>query len=83
MTLLTYKDLVGYFFLQKELHNELGDYINLCYIIRGRKFNKKDIHKAFLKLVSRDEYDWRERKELISYLHSLAKNDLSFLRSKI
>ena len=71
MTKLTYKDLVRYYNYQKESHQELGDYINLAYVLKGRKFNKTDIRKAFLKLVSRDEYDFAEREEYIQYLFTL------------
>jgi len=56
---------------QRESHKQLGDYINLCYVIKGRKYNKKDLHKAFLKLVNREEFDWSERNDYIIYLSTI------------
>jgi hypothetical protein len=54
--------------VQADNHKELGDYVNMCYIIIGRNYKKEDIRRAFLKLVNRDEYDFSERHELLDYL---------------
>lgn len=45
-----------------------GDYVCLCQVIKGRNYKRNDILRAFNKLVSRDEYDWNERKEYQDYL---------------
>ena len=50
-------------------HKELGDYINMCYIIIGRNYKKEDIRRAFLKLINREEYDFNERQDYINYLY--------------
>lgn len=63
--------------LQKELHPELGDYINLCFVIRGRNYQKINIRNAFLKLVDREQYDWAERKELIDYLFEVTQKGIN------
>ena len=65
----SYSKIKRLYELQCQDRKYLGDYINLCYIIKGRNFNQKDIRNAFLKLVSRDEYDFKEREELIQYLY--------------
>lgn len=57
------------FELQSEDKKELGSYINLATIIKGRNYNKNDIRRAFLKLVDREEYDFKERQEYIDYLY--------------
>jgi hypothetical protein len=59
------------FEMQKKDRQELGDYINLCYVIKGRNYNKQDLRKAFLKLLNRDEYLFSEREEYISYLSTI------------
>ena len=52
-------------------HPELGDYIILCMAVKGMKYDKSLLRKAFLKLVSRDEYDFKERNEFIDYLSEI------------
>lgn len=59
------------FELQKQDRPDLGDYINLCYIIKGRNYNNKDLRKAFLKLINRDEYDFSEKEDYIKYLSTI------------
>ena len=46
-----------------------GSYINMCDIIIGRNYKKEDIRHAFLKLVNRDEYDFKEHNEYLQYLY--------------
>ena len=50
---------------------QLGDYIILCMAIKDMKYDKALLRKAFLKLVSRDEYDFSERNEYIKYLETI------------
>jgi hypothetical protein len=56
---------------QKDGRKDLGDYINLCYVIKGRHYKKEDLRKAFIKLVNREEYDWSERNDYIIYLSTI------------
>jgi len=66
---MNYKDIVKRF---NSVESEfIGDYIRLCYAVKGCKFSRKDLRNAFLKLVSRDEYDFVEREEYIIYLSSI------------
>jgi hypothetical protein len=71
MTTSKFSEIKRRFQLQKESRKELGDYINLCYVIKGRNYNKKDLRKAFLNLINRDEYLFSEREEYISYLSTI------------
>lgn len=51
-----------------------GTYIVLCEVIKklaGRKINNSLLRKSFLSLVSRDEYDFKEKEDYIKYLYEL------------
>jgi len=50
---------------------ELGDYIILCMAIQGKKYSQAMIRKAFLQLVSKDEYDASEKDDYIKYLYTV------------
>ncbi|MFZ2187333.1 MAG: hypothetical protein WAV46_01765 [Candidatus Moraniibacteriota bacterium] len=39
--------------------------------ISGQKFSREVIHRWFMKLVNKDDYAKREKKELLLYLESL------------
>jgi hypothetical protein len=65
------KDLTRWFNWQVEAHPELGDYINLCYVVKGKKLDSNLLHKAFIKLINRNEYLWSERVEYIDYLSTV------------
>lgn len=56
------------FNIEKAKHPELGDYINLCSVVKGKFYHPDLIRKSFNELVSRDEYDRSERKDYIDYL---------------
>lgn len=66
-----YSEIKRRFEWQKDSNPLLGDYINLCYVIKGRHYKKEDLRKAFLKLISRDEFDMKEKEEYISYLSTI------------
>lgn len=66
-----YTKIKRMFELQCQDRKELGDYINMCYIIKGRNYKKEDIRRAFLKLINRDEYLFEERQEYIDYLYEI------------
>ena len=51
-----------------------GTYVVLCEVIKtlkGRKINNSLLRKSFLTLVSRDEYDFKEKEDYIKYLYEL------------
>lgn len=49
----------------------LGDYLCLARTVKGRKFSRKNLVKAFNELVSKDDYLKSERIELVDYLENL------------
>ena len=59
------------FELYQSKHPNIGDYICLCEVIKGMKYTKPVIKNSFLKLVSREEYDFEEKEEYINYLYTV------------
>lgn len=53
---------------EKNKHNERGDYINLCDVIKGRNYNLKDIEPAFYELVKDCKPNKKDSLEYINYL---------------
>ena len=55
-----------------QMRNEnLGAYIVLAEIVKGKSFARKSLIKAFNELVPKDEYVICDRKDLIDYLDKL------------
>lgn len=52
----------------QENHPTWGDYIVLRSLVKGKGFRRSYIEKWFKKLVPKDDYDPRDRKELIRQL---------------
>lgn len=60
-------------FLAEELKSPFhGASINLTKAVRGQKFSRKDLTKAFKKLMPEDEYDKADTKELIDQLEIIS-----------
>lgn len=51
----------------------LGAYPCIVKTIKGRKFSRKSLVKAFTELMPEDEYLKSEQKELIDYLENITK----------
>ena len=49
----------------------LGDYIVFAKAIAGQGFSKVRLARAFNKLVPKDDYDPKEKKELLAHLYDL------------
>lgn len=47
---------------------ELGDYIHLANAVKGQKYSKRSIGQAFNELMSKQEYQMNENKQLIKHL---------------
>ncbi len=58
-------------FKEQELKNPFnGASINLVRAVRGKKFSRKSLVKAFNELIPEREYEKNEQKELIDYLEN-------------
>ncbi|MEI6480157.1 MAG: hypothetical protein WCO12_01365 [bacterium] len=49
----------------------LGDYLCLAKAVRGKKYSRKNLVKAFKDLIANEDYIKNETKELVSYLEYL------------
>ena len=55
----------------KVKNTHLGDYICLAKAVRGKRFSRKNLVKAFKELVPKEDYEASEAKELINHLECL------------
>ncbi len=62
------KQLIKRFKSFREEHPALGDIIIMSMTIEGMEFSKEVIQRAFNRLVSKDEYDKKDKKEIIESL---------------
>ena len=55
----------------KNKNQSLGAYLCLALIVKGRRFSRKSLVKAFNELMPEDEYAKDETKDLIDHLEHL------------
>lgn len=55
----------------------LSSYINFSQAIKGQKFSRDLINRWFNKLVDKDDYDKKDKRELIEYLTNLSNHPRS------
>lgn len=51
----------------------LSSYTNFANAIKGRNFSKLTIRRAFNKFVDRDDYDKKDKQEILNYLYKLSQ----------
>lgn len=57
----------------KEKYPIVGDYPNFCLAVKNQNFSVKAVSLAFTKLVSKIEYDKKDRKRLVKELEKVLK----------
>ena len=55
----------------KEKYPIVGDYPNFCLAVKNQNFSVKAVSLAFTKLVSKIEYDKKDRKRLVKELEKV------------
>lgn len=60
------------FEIVKGKNKGLGDYINFAKAIRNQNFSKEMISRWFAKLVPKEDYDQRDKKQLMGHLTNLS-----------
>lgn len=63
--------IIEMFNLQREEGN-LGDYILLANLVKGNNYHEATIAKLFNKLVSKDDYEMRDKPLLMKHLIKLS-----------
>lgn len=66
------KNLKFHFHKCQEKHPSASSYLNFARAVKGRRFSKDAISRWFTKLVEKDDYDKRDRKQLIAHLAKLS-----------
>lgn len=54
----------------------LSSYTNFANAIKGRNFSKLTIRRGFNKFVKVDDYDKKEKQEILDFLYTLSKPSL-------
>lgn len=54
---------------------ELSSFICFCKTIKGQKFSANMVHRWFYKLVDKNDYSSREKRELFKHLENLTIAD--------
>lgn len=62
------KDLKKRFESFREEHPSLGDVIIMSMAVEGQSYSKELIQRAFNALVSKEEYEQDEKREIVEYL---------------
>lgn len=58
----------------REKYPGLGDVIIMYYVVAGNNLSRTQIVKCFNKMVSKEEYEESEKKELIDFLLSKSQD---------
>ena len=67
------KDINYRFKLMQEKYPNVSDYVNFYRAIKNQGFSEKAISLSFSKLVDKDDYDKKDRKQLIKQLALASK----------
>jgi DNA-directed RNA polymerase subunit L len=70
------KELIKRFQNFREEHPALGDVIIMSMTVEGKQYPKEVIQRAFNKLVSEEEYEQDEKREIIESLLNYSQKPL-------
>ncbi|MGB2580623.1 MAG: hypothetical protein WBC83_02915 [Minisyncoccia bacterium] len=60
------------FEIVKGKNKGVGDYINFAKTVKNQNFSKEMIRRWFTKLVPKEDYDQRDKKQLMGHLANLS-----------